>query len=72
MSATSRIERIRERVSDSEVTDKVAGKARELTNAMANSAGFVSWSVGRLFRPITKRVSDAYREYREEHEAKED
>jgi len=72
MGATSRIERIRERVSESEVTKKVATRGKNLVEGAKEASGFIAWSVGRVFRPVARKVKEAYEEYRDEHEMKEE
>lgn len=55
-----------EKVKESKATEKVVSVAKTSAHVATETAGFLAWSLGRLFRPIVKRVRRSYANYRTE------
>lgn len=55
-----------EKVKESKAAEKVMGVAKTSAHVATETAGFLTWSLGRLFRPIVKRVRQSYARYRTE------
>jgi len=64
--SAARLTRIRERFADSETTEKVVESSKKVTKKVAEGAGFCAWCVGRMFRPVTKKVRKAFEQYQTE------
>jgi hypothetical protein len=64
-------ERAKVSISDSVIVEKTTKLGKDVGSAVANTTGFLAWSFGRLFRPISRRVRRAYDEYKSDLTSKE-
>lgn len=55
-----------EKVRDSKATEKVVATTKGVAHVATETAGFLAWSFGKLFRPVVNRVRRSYANYRQE------
>jgi len=70
MDLKNRAARIHERIEDSEALEKGKNAGKKVVEVAADGCGFAAHLFGKLVRPVTRRVRDEYRAYKNTQEVK--